>query len=155
MPGIKRRRDYFVTTADKYYNDRSDISKSYCQRCLDLGFYHELGPRRYKKEELINGELPRDADNFLQCGNCGEIVAIIHAKQDNTIEPIKEPDSNIYDSKKELIEHFVKPRRTRNNNNAVKRKVDRDKPEELDTDIKMKVEHGAKLISYSDNSPDL
>ncbi|HLN34012.1 MAG TPA: hypothetical protein VK250_01870 [Nitrososphaeraceae archaeon] len=47
---------------------------SWCPRCLEVGIYVQLIPRLYKKEELINGELPHDCYDWLQCHDCGRIV---------------------------------------------------------------------------------
>jgi hypothetical protein len=142
MPGIKKRRDYFVTTAGNNYYDDNDLPKSYCPSCESFGFYNLLKERIYSKEERINGKNPADADNWLMCEN-GHIVAQVHAKQTTTIVGIKEVHDSIYDSKKVVVKHFIKPRRKLN----VNRGVIRTNPED-DPDIQRHLEGGARLIRY-------
>ena len=142
MPGIHKRRDTWISTADNY-NDDNEFPKSYCPSCESFGFYNLLKERIYSKEERINGELLRDSDNWLQCYTCGLIVATVHAKQTTTIVGIKEVHDSIYDSKKVVVKHFIKPRRKLN----VNRGVIRTNPED-DPDIQRHLEGGARLISY-------
>ncbi len=148
MPGIKKRRDYFVTTAgNNYYDNNNDDdydkdTKKYCVTCEGYGFSVELGPRIYTPEERINGKNPADADNWLMCEN-GHIVAQVHAKQTTTIVGIKEVHDSIYDSKKVVVKHFIKPRRKLNVNRGVIRTNAEDDP-----DIQRHLEGGARLISY-------
>ena len=145
----QRRRDYFVSTTDNYYNgdnDENEVPKSYCTVCESYGFpYNLLGPRIYPKDELINGQKPSDWESWLMCKH-GHITFIGHAKQDSELAPVKEPDSNIYDSRKVTIEHFVPSRRT-NTNRKVNRVI-RENPETDDPDVKPKVESGSRLVSY-------
>ena len=152
MVGIRKRREYFVTTADKnYYNEDSDsvqdIPKSYCQYCLSLGFYNLMKERRYKKDELINGEKPADFSEWVHCWECGNLIHVSEAKQENEITPLRDSDTNTgYNSRKPTIEHFVPSRRT-NINRKVKKPI-RENPETDDMDVKPKVERGSRLVSY-------
>ena len=47
---------------------------SWCPRCLEEGIVVQLGPRLYKKEELIDGDLPHDSFDWLECRDCGYLV---------------------------------------------------------------------------------
>ena len=47
---------------------------SWCPRCLEEGISVQLGPRLYKKEELIDGNLPHDSFDWLECRDCGHVV---------------------------------------------------------------------------------
>jgi hypothetical protein len=47
---------------------------NWCPRCLQVGITVQLGPRLYKKEELVDGELPYDSFDWLECRDCGHIV---------------------------------------------------------------------------------
>ncbi|MDR4512608.1 MAG: hypothetical protein MRJ93_12990 [Nitrososphaeraceae archaeon] len=152
MPGFKKRRDYFTSITDNYYSSDPE-DKRYCVHCESFGFpYKELKPRVYQPHEYINGQIPQDSENFLQCYECGTIYPVEHGKQESTIAGFKEVPETIHDSKRLKVEHFVKPRHNRNNNSN--RKVRRE-PEELDDFIKDRIDRGNTLISYSDNSADL
>ena len=155
MPGFKKRRDYFVSLTDNYYSSESEEEKRYCVHCETFGFpYKELKPRVYQEHEYINGKIPQDSENFLQCYECGTVYPVEHGKQESTIAGFRDVPETIHDSKRLKVEHFIKPRsdRTYNNNN---RRNSRLEPSELDTDIQQRIDRGAKLISYSDNSADL
>lgn len=60
LPITDKRRDTFTT--------------NWCPRCLQVGIIVQLGPRLYKKEELVYGELPYDSFDWLECRDCGHIV---------------------------------------------------------------------------------
>jgi hypothetical protein len=47
---------------------------SWCPRCLEAGIHVQLISHLYRKEELINGELPQDSYDWLQCWDCGYIM---------------------------------------------------------------------------------
>lgn len=152
MGEIKKRREYFVSTADKNYyynedNDLQDIPVSYCQRCLEFGFNNPLKERLYRKDELINGEKPVDFSEWVQCHTCGTLVHVTEAKQENEITPLRDSDTTTgYSSRKPTIEHFVPSRRI-NINRKLKKPI-KEKPEDTDMDVKPKVERGSKLVSY-------
>ncbi|MGB9169674.1 MAG: hypothetical protein WCB31_12190 [Nitrososphaeraceae archaeon] len=55
-------------------NRRDSYTNNWCPRCLQVGISVQLGPRLYKKEELIDGELPCDSFYWLECRDCGLIV---------------------------------------------------------------------------------
>jgi hypothetical protein len=55
-------------------NTENIPNTSRCPRCLEVGISVQLGPRLYKKEELIDGELPYDSFDWLECRDCGHIV---------------------------------------------------------------------------------
>ncbi|MGB9167336.1 MAG: hypothetical protein WCB31_00245 [Nitrososphaeraceae archaeon] len=52
---------------------RTDERK-WCPLCLLQGITVQLGARLYKKEELINGELPHDSFDWLEWCDCGHIL---------------------------------------------------------------------------------
>jgi hypothetical protein len=152
MVGVHRRRDTWVSTADNQSESfalEDEVPKSACMRCADFGFYYLLGPRKYSKQQLINGQVPRDAENWLQCPNCGDIVGLVHVKQESEIAGIKDPDDNIHNIKRLYIEHFIKPRSTtiRGKNKNIKR-VNRLSPEDEDTDLQSFLENGRQLTNY-------
>lgn len=85
MVHIKRRRDYFVliTGNSNHYSDDDDFPKSYSPNCESYGFYNLLQERIYREDQLINGEIPREAENWLSCYTCGQVVPIVHARLEN------------------------------------------------------------------------
>ncbi|MDR4510131.1 MAG: hypothetical protein MRJ93_00300 [Nitrososphaeraceae archaeon] len=151
MVHIKTRRAYFTSITDNYYNSDPE-DKRYCVHCESFGFpYKELKPRVYQPHEYINGAIPQDSESWLQCYECGTIYPVEHGKQESTIAGFKEVPETIHDSKKLYVEPFTQSRRNR------KSKINgnlRKEPEELEF-IRDRIDRGAKLISYSDNSADL
>ncbi len=145
MPGIKKRRDYFVTTADNnyYYSDSEDFSHSYCPNCESYGHYNVLKERIYHDSELINGDKPQDSENWVQCYRCGLIVATVHAKQESQIAGIRDVQETIYDSKRLTVEHFIKPRKLK----TINRRLNRVNLED-DPDVRRHLEKGSRLIRY-------
>ena len=53
---------------------RDTYTENWCPHCLQIGIMVKLGPRLYKKEELIDGELPHDSFDWLECRDCGHVV---------------------------------------------------------------------------------
>ena len=151
MPGIKKRRDYFVTTSDNnyYYSDSEDFSHSYCPNCESYGHYNLLKERIYQDSELINGDKPHDSENWLQCYRCGLIVATVHAKQESEIVGIKDVPETIYDTKRLTVEHFIKPRKLK----TINRRLNRANLED-DPDVRRHLEKGSRLISYESTNED-
>jgi hypothetical protein len=158
MPGIKKRRDYFVTTSDNnyYYSDSEDFSHSYCPNCESYGHYNLLKERVYQDSELINGDKPHDSENWLQCYRCGLIVATVHAKQDSKITGIKDVPESIYDTKKLTILPFNErsQKNQRKYRQLIKSRTIRKNPEEDDPDIQRHLEKGSRLISYQSTNED-
>ena len=66
-------RDAWVSTPDTNPHDIHNTI-SWCPRCLEVGIYVQLGPRLYRKEELVDGELPQDSYDWLECRDCGLIA---------------------------------------------------------------------------------
>jgi len=153
MVGVHRRRDTWVSTAGPNSDEgEGEIPESYCLRCGDFGFYYLLGPRRYKKDEMINGELPRDNANWLQCPNCGDIVGLVHAKQENEIVGVKDVPDNIHDIRKLYMDHFIKPRSATIRKDM--KRVNRLSPEEEDTDLQNFLDTGRQLTNYYSSNND-
>ena len=72
MPIIYKRKDTWVFTPNTNLEDIP--ATAWCPRCLEEGISVQLGPRLYKKEELVAGELPSDSYEWLECRDCGHIV---------------------------------------------------------------------------------
>ena len=54
----------------------SSSTTSWCLSCLHLGIRVQLCPRLYNKEELIDGNLPHDSYDWLECRDCGRLAKI-------------------------------------------------------------------------------
>ena len=153
MPGVHKRREYFKSLTENYYSSESGEDKRYCVHCESYGFpYKELKARVYQEHEYINGSIPSDSDLWLQCYECGTIYPVEHGKQESTIAGFREVPETIHDSKRLKVEHFIEPR---HNNRTHNNRKTRKEPEELDEFIRDRINSGAKLISYSDNNPDI
>ena len=157
---MKKRRDYFVSTSSdtqsEYYPQYpADSTKKYCVKCERYGFkYQPLGERIYKDEELINGQLPHDSANWLQCYRCGTITRVAHGKAEGSLTGFTDVAGQ-GDSLDIMIEPFVKSRskslqRSKNN------KQEKDKPVlgaiEDDKDIQQLTKKSGREVShYSDS----
>ncbi len=53
---------------------RHTFTTKWCPLCQQEGITVQLGPRLYKKEELIDGELPYNSFDWLECRDCGYLV---------------------------------------------------------------------------------
>ena len=53
---------------------RDTFTTKWCPRCQQEGITVQLGPRLYKKEELIDDQLPHDSFDWLECRDCGYLV---------------------------------------------------------------------------------
>jgi hypothetical protein len=148
------RRAAFVAIVDDA-DDDEDIDKitSYCERCNDFGFLHKLGPRVYSE-----GPIPYDADKWLQCYNCGQIIPRVHAKQDNEIAPIVDPPKSIHDNNNVTV-LSTKGGPAHRRSRAIIDSIKRTRPgasrskDYVDVDLDLRAQlnsgSGKKLISYS------
>jgi hypothetical protein len=75
------KKKAFVSIADD--DEDADKITAYCERCKSYGFYHLLKPRIHHSD---NGPPPHDADNWLQCYNCGTIVPKVHAQRESKLK---------------------------------------------------------------------
>jgi hypothetical protein len=131
-------------------DDDSDHITSYCPRCEKYGFYTLLGERIYD----INQEIPSDHDNWLQCHKCGTIVARVHAKRQDEIVGIKEPDNSIHDHGKVVIAAIDRgSKRRKQFTKNLNRPDHRINPEDHDPDLKrMLKKSGTQLIGFTEES---
>ena len=152
MPGFKKRREYFTSLTENYYSSEgSGEDKRYCVHCESFGFpYKELKARVYQEHEYINKQIPSDSDLWLQCYECGKVYPVEHGKQESTIAGFKEVPETIHDFKRLKVERFIEPRHNRTQNRKVRKEQ-----KKLDEFIRDRIDRGARLISYSDNSADL
>lgn len=128
--------------------DDSDNITSYCPRCEKHGFYNLLGERIYD----INEPIPSDHENWLQCYRCGTIVATVHAKRQDEIVGIKEPDKNIHDHGKVIIEAVDRgSKRRKEFIKSLDRPDHSISPEDNDLDLqRMLKRSGAQLVNYTE-----
>ena len=153
------RRDYFVSNTDAYsdyhpqYFDDSPsktLDKKYCVKCEKYGFpYQPLSVRIYKQEELINGQIPHDSDNWLQCYRCGTIIHVAHGKAEGTLTGFTDVAGQ-GDSLDPMIEPFIKPRTPqKRTDNKKKQKKDIHKDPDV---VRLLSDPGSQLAGYSDSS---
>ena len=75
MPRIRKKRDKGCTPhTNPEDTPTPPTPTSWCPRCIEEGITVQLGPRLYKKEELIDDELPHDSYDWLECRDCGHMV---------------------------------------------------------------------------------
>lgn len=152
MPGIHERRKYWTSTSDNKFH-RDDDPKKYCLKCESYGFpWQPLNERIYQDSELINGEIPRDSDQWIQCYRCGSIYPVEHGKQDNKLKGFIDISDPIHDSRRLKIEHFSTHRKP----NKTRKPIDKSNtstlgPIEQDPDIQQLTGGSGQLQNYTDN----
>ena len=94
-----------------------------------------------------------DHDNWLQCHTCGTLVAKVHAKRQDEIVGIREPDHSIHDHDKAVIKSVmqesilaVKRRQFIKYLNRINHRTKI--PEDKDPDLQNMLNQGKQLISY-------
>ena len=86
----------------------SDETITYCPKCRAAGFQVKLGPRVL----FPNEKRPPDYDRFLQCPDCGEVIAAYVVEHDATIirDDIETVDNPFESNQSEIL--GANPRRT-------------------------------------------
>ena len=121
---------------------------SWCQRCLNAaGVFSHLKNRIYLDEEGKPTTPGPDADKWVQCWRCGDIIPVFAAKQEAQIVTLTEPTDNPFD-KSEVMGIGGKKDR-------VKRLRQRGKKQDLsyikEDDVRRAVAKGATLIEYHES----
>ena len=120
----------------------------YCPKCEQFGLRNKLGPRIYKEEELINGQIPYDADQWRMCIYCGHLTARHDIPQEGELGTDIEKITTKFTTAKREPEHYQKPKHRRGFN---ERLDERAKQGEIkDEDLRRELKKGANLISYSE-----
>lgn len=111
-----------------------------CPKCKRF----KLGLRVYKDEELIAGQIPYDANQWLQCHHCGLLVPLHDIPKEGQLTTDIERITTKFTTQKES-EHYDKPKHRRGFNERL------DREEEIkDPELRKELKKGAKLISYSE-----
>ena len=115
---------------------------SYCPVCP---LPERLGPRVYKEEELVAGELPYDHNQWKQCYHCGTLVPIHDIPKEGQLTTDIERITSKFQTQKGS-EHYDKPKHRRGFNE----RLEKAELEIKDKELKAELKKGAKLISYSE-----
>ena len=128
-------------------SDEDDIS--FCSTCAANGEMNKLKERIYLNEKGKRLPSPPDAENWLQCWKCGNIVALRDAKKSGTISGITgiENLQSPFDEKKGLVLGTDSRLSSRIKN--LKRKQSR----HSDSEIAKLQADGWELTSFSETVP--
>jgi hypothetical protein len=74
MSTIRKKKGGMDVFSNEHTNSEQIATTRWCPCCLQVGISVQLTPRIYIKEELIDGELPHDAYDWLECRDCGHKV---------------------------------------------------------------------------------
>jgi hypothetical protein len=142
------RKAAFVAITDSDDDDNTDKVISFCPSCKNYGFNYLLKERIYPKDQ----PLPSDHENWMQCHTCGTIVSKVHAKRQDVITGIKEPDNNIHDYPGKVVIAVMNKKSIDRRRNFIKNlnKPDHSKgPENSDIDLQQMLSKGKQLVSYT------
>jgi hypothetical protein len=157
MPGITRRPRIGIVDVTKIEEDENRKSNIvWCPNCEEAGAFVKMGPRIYlpeKGKEQYPVIIPADADDWLQCHQCGKIIAVHEARGEGELQ---------IDSEFELIESPFDFGQAVMENVRPSRKVDKSKLQiesakkrlrkqlaGIDPDIRKELLEGGEVIDYT------
>lgn len=141
------RKAAFIAIIGDGDDEDTDKVTSYCPHCKEYGFNYLLKERIYPKDQ----PLPSDHESWLQCYNCGTIVAKVHAPRLDEITGIKEPDNNPHDYPGKVAIEVMNKKSSDRRRNFIKslNRPDHSKgPEDIDSDLYSQLQKGKQLVSY-------
>ncbi len=144
MPGISRTKHFVGIVIESDGEGGED--KAYCENCLKVGMLSRLKNRLYLDDQGKSSVVPPpDADEWLQCWKCGDIIASREAKKEGTISGISgiEPIDNPHDFGKAQV-LGLDDRKQRHQ--KVKRKQSRKKLD--DAEVQKELDRGSELVRY-------
>lgn len=145
---ISRKSRYGIIDFTEGHNDDNEII-SHCKHCEKYGFKVRLRNRIYPNNEPV----PKDADNFLQCHECGLIVPVYEIEKEASIKNLVETIDNPFDSaKNEFL--GIDSRTSIGGKNARKKRERQKQLDDIkDENLKAELAKGNTLISYSESQP--
>jgi hypothetical protein len=152
MPGIIRRpRIGIVDVNEAADEDKADIV--WCPNCKEAGAFSKMGRRADFDEKTGKTIVPNDADNWLQCIECGHIIPKYQGKGVGRliVDPQFETVENRFDFGNAIIESVRDDRRIDRSDlqTRAKKKLFKKKLSEIkDPDIKREILEGGEIISY-------
>jgi hypothetical protein len=142
--GVMRRSSGIAAILSK----QSKEKVSYCQNCLNVNVLSPLKHRIYLDE---NGNIispATDADKWMQCWQCGLIVAAYEVKQEAELMTLKEPGDNPFKFTGSARSVGEIRKFDRTGKRQHKKKFKQDLTEYKEEDIKEALRKGATLVSY-------
>ena len=166
MPGITRRPRIGIVDVTKIQdneNRRSNII--WCLNCEKAGIHNRMGKRIYPDIKTVDANgivtyekpvIPADADQWLQCHACGEIIPEPFARGEGEIQVSSEYEEMEMDNPFEfghvIIEPVGEPRKIDRSKlqNLQQKKIRRKQLEEIkDSDLKKELSEGGEIIDYT------
>src|SRR6185436_830119 len=88
---IKRSQNFVSLEEDQ---DEEQPLKAYCQGCLEVGINSVLESRKYLPDANGVTIVPSDADQWLQCMECGEHINKRDARYEGRLRSAIDEDDN-------------------------------------------------------------
>jgi hypothetical protein len=132
-----------------FSSDDDEKPKSYCRECLKYGFSVPLKNRIYPNNEPI----PVDADQFLQCHECGLIVPVYELEKEASIKNAVETIESPFEFAKNSFLGIDSRTSVGGKNARKKRERQRQLDDIKDDEVKRELAKGNTLISYTEYQP--
>jgi hypothetical protein len=151
--GIRRYPSPFSAIYD---GQKENKKISYCPECAKNGFNEILHKSKLrfnqetKKRDLIQDI---DADRYMQCRRCGDIIEVYKVKKESVIEDAVETTDNPFDNNPEDIKTLKQEPgiiQNKYKSSAVQRKKEQIKREK-DIEVRAFLEIGATLTYYNED----
>jgi hypothetical protein len=141
---IKRSKNFVALEEDQ---DDEQPMKAYCQGCLAVGINSVLESRKYLPDENGVTIVPSDADQWLQCMECGEFINIRDARYEGRLRSAIEDDDN---NEVGTIIETVYPKGKEAKKHRNKQRKEKELATIKDPDIQKLIRQGYNVIDYSE-----
>jgi hypothetical protein len=141
-----------VVDVNHSYYDKPEIKL--CQKCKDVGVRSVLGARIYQPNEFGEVIIPADVDEWRQCHTCWKIYPVYGVKGEGelTVHEAFELVESRSDFGKGIIEGLHDSRKVDRSPfqwEARKKQHNKRYADDLDPEVRVDLEGGATLESYS------
>jgi hypothetical protein len=141
---IKRSQNFVALEEDQ---DDEQPMKSYCQGCLSVGINSVLEARKYLPDENGVTIVPSDADQWLQCMECGEYINKKDARYEGRLRSAIEEDDN---NEVGTIIESVYPKGKEAKKFREKARKEKELATIKDPDIQKLIRQGYNVVDYSE-----
>lgn len=156
MPGIIRRsRIGILDVTDIATDEESRSNIKWCPNCEQAGAYNKLGKRIYLPDPDHPDEpviIPHDADNWLQCHKCGEIIPRYEARGEGELQIGAEYEliESPFDFGQAVIESISPSRKIDRSalQNRTQKRLRKKQLAALDSDIQKELLEGGEITSF-------
>lgn len=157
VPGIIRRSRIGIVDVTDINNDSPDSRSNirWCPNCEQAGAYNKLGNRIYLPDPEKPDQpviIPHDADNWLQCHKCGEVIPRYSARGEGELQIGAEYEliESPFDFGQAVIESVSPSRKIDRSalQNRTQKRLRKKQLAALDSDIQKELLEGGEIISF-------